>query len=277
MLSVSETLGFARATNLGIETQRALAADLIATVNDDAVLEPGWLGVLVDFIESRRNACEDETAAVQGLVLQADTRPSPGTSDDPVLIDGAGIGFTRWWQAQQLLRDHPLAAAPSDPRQIFGVSATAALYRRSALEQARTSAGVFDERLDTYYEDVDLACRLRAGGGSAWLVPRARAWHRGSTSGATLGRRRAVLLYSNRWLVLARALGRRFPLSAPRIALRDLVDLAQGRITLPDLTLAWLRAARLLGTFARLGPAQPEVRAIERWSRIPERSTGATA
>ncbi len=47
-------------------------------------------------------------------------------------------------------------------------------------------AQVFAERLFIYYEDVELAVRLRQAGWSAWLEPRARATHAGSASLSTL-------------------------------------------------------------------------------------------
>ncbi len=66
---------------------------------------------------------------------------------------------------------------------------------------------VFEPRLVSYYEDVELAGRLRAAGRRALLVPAARARHAGSATGATMSRERWRLIYGNRYLAASRRLG----------------------------------------------------------------------
>jgi GT2 family glycosyltransferase len=125
----------------------------------------------------------------------------------------------------QVGRDAPAPPVSTPPFEPFGVQATAAIYRRTALERvAFERARPFDERLESWYEDVDLAGRLRAAGFRARAVPAARALHRGSATGATMPWRRRRLLARNRILVVARLTGRRFPALLPRLALRDLID-----------------------------------------------------
>ena len=109
---------------------------------------------------------------------------------------------------------------------------------------------------------------------TSWLVPAARASHRGSTSGVAMGRRRAVLLYSNRWLVLARTLGRAFPACVPKAALRDVLDLSQGKVGALALALAWLRVVGRLRQFARLGPPQPPSATLRRYGDLGPASAG---
>lgn len=199
-------LGFAAGTNLGIE---AASQEGVATVNDDAVVEPGWIDPLVKALEEHPGV-----AAVQGVNLQMDR---------PELADGCGIEWNGWWQAVQA--GHGEAAPPSSapPREVFGVSATAAIYRRSAL----AAVGLFDPRLGSYYEDVDLAVRLRAAGWRALLVPAARARHGGSVTGNTLSRERWRLIYGNRYAVASRHLGKGFLPRLPVLALRDGIDLGR--------------------------------------------------
>jgi GT2 family glycosyltransferase len=228
ILRPGRNLGFAAGTNLGIADA---SGEGIATVNDDAVVEPGWLAVLVAALEA-----DPGVAAVQGVNLQLNA---------PDQVDGCGIAWNRWWQAVQI--DHGRTAPPvsSEMREVFGVSATAALYRRAALE-----GEAFDPRLGSYYEDVDLAVRLRAAGWRSLLVPAARVRHGGSVTGRTLSRERWRLIYGNRYLVASRLLGRGFLARLPILALRDGIDL--GRAVLRgDRELAagivggWGRALRL--------------------------------
>jgi GT2 family glycosyltransferase len=205
ILRPGRNLGFAAGTNLGIAEA---SGEGIATVNDDALVEPGWLGALVAALEA-----DPGVAAVQGVNLRM---------DQPGLVDGCGIAWNRWWQAVQIDHGRPAPPVTAEPREIFGVSATAALYRRSALE-----GEAFDPRLGSYYEDVDLAVRLRAAGWRALLVPAARTRHGGSVTGRTLSRERWRLIYGNRYLVASRLLGRGFLPRLPILALRDGIDLGR--------------------------------------------------
>jgi GT2 family glycosyltransferase len=205
VLRPGRNLGFAAGTNLGIE---AASGEGIATVNDDAVVEPGWLAALVAALEA-----DPKAAAVQGINLQMDL---------PDLVDGCGIAWNGWWQAVQVDHGRPAPPVSEGVREIFGVSATAALYRRAALE-----GEAFDPRLGSYYEDVDLAVRLRAAGWRALLVPAARVRHGGSVTGRTLSRERWRLIYGNRYLVASRLLGRGFLPRLPVLVLRDGIDLGR--------------------------------------------------
>jgi GT2 family glycosyltransferase len=208
VLRPGRNLGFAAGTNLGIE---AAVGEWIATVNDDAVVEPGWLGALVEALEA-----DPRAGAAQGVNVRLDA---------PDLADGCGIAWNRWWQAVQIGHGRSVPAPTAGAREIFGVSATAAVYRRDALRAAARRGEVFDSRLGSYYEDVDLAGRLRAAGWRALLVPAVRARHAGSATGGTLSRERWRLIYGNRYLAAARLLGRSFWRRLPRMAARDGVDL----------------------------------------------------
>ena len=271
-----ELLGFARAANLGIAAART---PWIALVNDDAVPRVPWLGPLVEAL-----ARDARAAAAQGVNLE---RAAPGHTSSPAAahdgtparmaqregfesaprdptaplermrIDGCGLGWNERWQAVQLLHRRPASEAPTADRELFGVSATAAVYRRSALEQVAAAGGAaFDPRLGSYYEDVDLACRLRAGGFRAWLVAGAACEHLGS---ATLcAGDRLALVYRNRYLVLARLLGRSFWPRLPLLLARDAATLvaaaARGDRALAGAIAQGLASMPLrLSGFARLG------------------------
>jgi GT2 family glycosyltransferase len=211
ILRPGRNLGFAAATNLGIA---AAGGEWIATVNDDALVEPGWAVALVAAL-----AADPKAAAAQGINLRL---------DQPELADGCGIAWNRWWQAIQVGHGKPAPPTDAGVREIFGVSATAAVFRREALAAVASSGhGIFDERLGSYYEDVDLAVRLRAAGYRALVVPAARARHAGSLTGRTLNRERWRLIYGNRWRVARRQLGGGFWPRLPWLALRDGVDLGR--------------------------------------------------
>ncbi len=255
-------LGFAGGTDRGLAAARG---EWLATVNDDAVVRPGWLAALRAALAAAPGA-----AAAQGVNLQAGR---------PERVDGCGLAWNRWWQAVQLGRGGAPPPGDAPPREVFGVSATAALYRRAALAAVALSGGaVFDPRLVSWYEDADLAVRLRAAGWTALSVPAATALHAGgATGGGTVDRYR--LLYGNRWRVTARLLGRRWILAEPRIVGRDLADLgralARGHGALAaGIVAGWARAARHLARDLHLGPpavaaAELARLAAERWGDGP--------
>ena len=237
VLRPGRNLGFAGGTNLGISET---SAELVAMVNDDALVEPGWMAALAAALEA-----DPRAASAQGVTLMM---------DDSERADGCGISWNRWWQAVQVGHGLPAPAASEPMREIFGVSATAALFRRAALREVAADGNVFDPRLISYYEDVELAGRLRAAGWRALLVPAARARHAGSATGGTMSRERWRLIYGNRWLAASRFLGSGLWPRVPRMLLRDLLDLARAAgagdgARAAGIAAGWARAVRELPRF----------------------------
>jgi GT2 family glycosyltransferase len=261
LVHLERAAGFARAVERGFA---ATAAPWVAVVNDDVWLEPGWLATLREAVGH-----EAAIAAVQGLNLQYGA---------PERIDGAGLGWNRRWQAVQLGHGELATSASRAPFEVFGVSATAALYRRSALDEVSSpGAQPFDASLESWYEDVDLAVRLAARGRRSLVVPAAKALHRGSATGATMPFRRARLLTRNRWLVTARLLGRRWPAALPAIARGELGDLAallrsRRWRALAGLPAGWAGAAIRLPASIHLGaPAVALARLAALPSTLPQK------
>lgn len=154
--------GFCAAANAGIA--RA-AAPIVQMLNDDAEVTAGWAApALAAF-------ADPDIVAVAPLVLRhADGRiDSAGDDYDP-----AGFARPRGrgaWPIGRWLESCDVTAA----------SACAAFYRRAALE----SVGGFAESFIAYFDDVDLALRLRRAGGRIVYVPQSQVRHHGS---ATHGR-----------------------------------------------------------------------------------------
>ncbi len=268
--------GFARAVNDGIAVS---SGDWVALVNDDVVLEAGWGRRLIEAAGG-----DSRVAAAQGInVMVGGEGNGEGDGDgdgdgDDVRIDGAGLTWNRHWQAVQLGRGEPThwlhRLVEGSPHAVYGVSATAAIYRPDALAEVSGAGDAlrpFEERLDSYYEDVELADRLHAAGYGALLVPAARAEHAGALSSRSprAARRRTRRVYANRLLVLARRLGRGFWPRLPVLLGRDVVDALRRPKTAPmpgdleppgivDLVRAWGRAAWLLPGFAHFGRGTEE-------------------
>lgn len=176
LIRLEENAGFAGGVNRGWAETRS---PLVALINNDVVLRPGWSQALVGALEA-----DSQAGAAQTVV--ADPRGK---------IDGAGIEIVAG-RVRQLGHGASLEVALEDP---WGVSATAALYRRDAVEAVGRQ--VFEPILFAYYEDVELAARLDEAGWRSVLERRPLAIHEGSATGGRLGLRREFLRARNRHLV----------------------------------------------------------------------------
>jgi len=235
VVGFSRNLGFAGGANEGIARTRS---PYVLLVNNDAVLEPDYAARLAARLE-----LDERLAGGQGLVLSADGRR----------VDSAGFEWNGRGEAVPVLHGAAAERAPGAPFAVPGVSATAALYRREALETVARGTSVFADDFFAYYEDVDLSLRLARAGWRFVCDPAAVARHEGSRTGRRTPFRRALWTARNRW----RALFRNFE---PRLLARRLpallrADLAHARavglggVALPFLVwprLPWIawRAAR---------------------------------
>jgi GT2 family glycosyltransferase len=166
-------LGFAGGANAAL---RLSTAPYVALVNNDVVLDADWLAYVRDALDR-----DEKLAAVQTIIRRPDG-----------MIDGAGIDVGNG-TFRQIGHGNPVGSPLSVA---WGVSATATLYRRTAL-----GGRMFDERLFAYYEDVELCARLRDAGWRTAVVPVVKATHRGSASAHALRGDALRLRTRNRYLV----------------------------------------------------------------------------
>jgi GT2 family glycosyltransferase len=155
--------------NQGISATMARAAggaetEFVAVLNNDLELDERWLEELVAALRARPGA-----AAVEGKTLEFDRRTH---------LDGAGDLLRRNGYPDRRGQGRPDDGSFDVGCEIFAASGTAALYRRAAFEDV----GSYDADFRGYYEDVDWGFRARLRGWSAWYVPAARAYHKGSAS-----------------------------------------------------------------------------------------------
>ncbi len=186
LVAFSENLGFARGANEGIARTRAA---FVLLVNNDAVLEPDYAARLAARLE-----LDPRLAGAQGLVLSEDGRQ----------IDTAGLEWNARGEALPVLSGADASHAPREPFEVSGVSATATLYRREALDAVGAPGAVFEGSFFAYYEDVDLSLRLSRAGWRFVCDPGAVARHEGSLTGRRTPFRRAFWTARNRWRTLFR-------------------------------------------------------------------------
>jgi GT2 family glycosyltransferase len=94
------------------------------------------------------------------------------------VLDGLGDNFHMSGMAWRLGHGAARADTPVADKEVFAPCAAAALYRRDAL----VALGGFDEDFFCYFEDVDLAFRLRLAGHKCMLVGNAMVHHVGSAT-----------------------------------------------------------------------------------------------
>jgi N-acetylglucosaminyl-diphospho-decaprenol L-rhamnosyltransferase len=194
LLELGRNHGFGAAIDRAVEEH---PGDPVLVLNDDVECEP-------QFVEAMLEAAGEDAQMVAGVLVQEAT---------PELIDSAGVVADRTLMGFDYLHGEPVEAAEAVPAPL-GPTGGAALYRHEAFR----AVGGFDPRIFLYYEDLDLALRLRATGARCRLAPAARALHAYSASlGAASGEKYAHTGWSRGYML------RRYGvISQPREALRAL-------------------------------------------------------
>ncbi len=156
LLQMGRNLGFAAATNRGVE---ATSSGLVALLNNDAWAEPTWLEAL-----SSSSSEYPDYSLFASRVLLDGSGGLLDTAGDGYSV--AGFSFKRGWQK-------PCAETFCRKEEVFSPSACAAMYTREVWEQT----GGFDESYFVFAEDVDLGFRARLLGHRCLYVPEAIVHH----------------------------------------------------------------------------------------------------
>ncbi len=193
--ALDRNAGYAGGNNAG--ARLANARDYLIFLNNDTVVQDGWLEALVGALDRDRDAA----LATSHIVFM----------EDPSVVDSAGDGYLRAGGAFK--RWHGTRHAPGAcVEEVFGACGAAFAIRRRVFE----ALGGFDERLFMVYEDVDLSYRARLAGHRCLYVPAAVVHHAGS---AALGRGSTHAVYYGQrnleWVWLKNTPGRLLWRSAP--------------------------------------------------------------
>ena len=200
-IRAEQNLGFSRAVNRGAD--EAASPTLVIT-NDDARYDPEFVECLVAELDPRTGR------AMAAGVLRS--------GRDRRVIDTAGIEIDRTLLAFDYLHGAPVAVLDDRPRDPLGPSGAAAAYDRRAFERL----GGYDERIFAYFEDLDLALRMRLAGMRCRLVPEAQGAHDGSSTLGPASARKDFLMGFARGYLL-RKWGVVTARRAPGVAVREAV------------------------------------------------------
>lgn len=170
-----QNLGFSAANNIGI---RASRGRYILILNDDAMLRPGSLGIMIQTIQS-----DPRIGAVGPKLLNIDGSVQRGFSNKRAVTLRSVVCDTlclnpvlgKWMLTRTLLTRMGDDNASGEPAEIAGACL---LVRRAALDEV----GLFDERFCFSFEDTDLCYRLRKAGWSLLYLSDAQVTHYGAAS-----------------------------------------------------------------------------------------------
>ena len=206
----TRNVGFGVACNQGIAIARAIGSEHVLFLNPDARLAPDALAAL-------RNALETSPRhAIAGPDLRfPDGRPQPSrrrfpnlatllVESTPLQWRGGGIdGSSGWPLIEPIIRRYQCADLADVSGTVDWISGACLLTRVTAL----AAIGGFDPAFFLYFEETDLAHRLRKSGWTCTYTPEARVFHHRSQSADQNIGARDRHYYASKMTYAARTLG----------------------------------------------------------------------
>ncbi len=170
--------GFTGGCNHGMRLALAEGADYVVLLNNDTLVERGFLPPLLGYLD------EHAEAGVAGPLICYAERP------EALWFAGASFGLATG-RSPHWLQGRPATEAPSAPFATGFVSGCCMALRAGDLRRQ----GLLEEGFFAYYEDVELCLRLRRAGLGAACVPASRIWHKVSASTRRDGQPGALAYY----------------------------------------------------------------------------------
>jgi len=165
VIRTGRNAGFSGGVNAGIAAALERGADAVLLLNNDMVVEPGFLAPLV------RASLQPGVAAACSQILFADV-------PDRVWYAGASFHPRRGHHGRNIGFGKAPLPATSPTYKVDCACGGAMLITRDAVEEI----GLFDEELFAYREDLDWSLRARERGRSVVVVPASVVRHRVSAS-----------------------------------------------------------------------------------------------
>lgn len=165
LLINSQNLGFAGGNNPGIKYALRNKADYILLLNNDTIVDPGFLEKLVKVAEN------DESFGIVGPKIYYET--------DKNRIWFGGGHFT-WFGGGRHLDFDKIDDKPSDEtiKEINFMTGCCLLIKRETVEKI----GLMDENFFLYYEDTEWSLRAKKYGYKVIYAPGSHIWHKVSRS-----------------------------------------------------------------------------------------------
>jgi GT2 family glycosyltransferase len=194
VIGLRERATYAAAMNAGIV---ATEGEAVLLLNADCVLDAG-------FLEAARPRLDQQgVGSVAPRLVRAAGMEEADRLDR---LDAAGMVVDRRRKNTLVGHDEP-ATGYARAAEVFGGDGACVLYRREVLEACAIGGEVFDELLELWASDVDLAWRARLLGWRCMYEPRAVAWHMrfySPTTRSGLPEAHRRLQFRNRLLMMAK-------------------------------------------------------------------------
>jgi len=162
LLQLDDNLGLTGGINRGIQVAQG---EIIAPLNNDTEVVPGWAEALVTALRSHPDA-----GMAASKMLLFDRRDTLHSAGDAYRVDGIPVNRGVWQKDEGQFDDDVY---------IWGGCGGAVAYRRSMLDEI----GLLDEDLFMYCEDVDLNWRAQLTGYKCVFAPQAVVYHHLSATG----------------------------------------------------------------------------------------------
>jgi len=253
LVSNPVNLGFVGACNRGLAEVNTRYAVLL---NDDALVEGGWLRALVETMDGDPNI-----AAAQPKILNARERTRfeyAGAAGG--LLDRYGYPFAlgRWFGECEIDRGQY-----DNPRDIFWASGTAMIVRTSVYHEI----GGFEPAFQMHMEEIDWCWRSLLMGWRVVNVPQAVVFHYGAMTLRTQSFGKMYLNHRNSFLMLLKNYG--LPRLLAVVPVRLFLELVTvvGALAKADFRRALAAAAGPVGAFVllpRVWPARGRIQATRK-------------
>ena len=159
ILRPARNLGFAEGCALGMAAAIESGADFVLLLNNDAVVDPGFLGPLVMAMNG-----DVDAGLVSPQIVRLD-RP------DEAWYQG---GRFSWWSGIPAQGNrHRRVSVDEPPREVDYATGCAMLLRPAVMQRV----GPFDTGFFAYCEDLDLSIRARRAGFRVLFVPGSLVYH----------------------------------------------------------------------------------------------------
>jgi GT2 family glycosyltransferase len=176
--------GFAAGNNVGIRMALKNAADYVFVLNNDTTVFPDTLSELVSFAESHGDA-----AVMSPKILRHDPQTEwPIRRKLNLLTIFCTLTPLRRFVLRLPLLRGRFYYTDSEPAVVQFLPGSALFFRATTF----VTAGLFDENTFLDYEEFIIAEKVRSAGLSAYFVPGAGIWHKGSASGSKLRAKRYI-------------------------------------------------------------------------------------
>jgi len=162
VMETGANLGFTGGNNVAIKYALDNGADYILLLNNDTIVAPDFLNVMVEVME------QDPTIGVTGPMIYYHNNP------ETIWTAGGTIDWKHGTTSMIGLNQMDVSQFGLGPTTVDFVSGCALLARRQVWEKI----GVLDDKFFMYYEETEWCVRATRAGYKIVYVPKAQMWHK---------------------------------------------------------------------------------------------------